>query len=266
MCGRNDSVTIATLTMSGCREIRLVPGVHGTGNREFTGCTAFLHRLSPIRFPFTSEADREGVTPDILLDAVHGPWALIAMMLLVFADAFFVIVPGEIAVTALGALSIASGAPPLGAIIAAAAVAAACGDLLCYAVGRWVGIERWRWMRSARVRRALRWAQDRLRSGTAVALFTARFIPFARLAVNLVAGATRIPLPRYTGLVVVAATGWASYQAAVGALLAAILPGGPVVSILVSIVAAIGIGALIVLVVRRRDRARAPFRSPGDPG
>jgi membrane protein DedA with SNARE-associated domain len=188
---------------------------------------------------------------------------LIVMMLLVFGDAFFVIVPGEIAVTALGALSIASGAPPLWTVIVCAAIAAACGDLLCYAIGRWVGLERWRWMRSARVQRARRWAQDRLRSGTAVVLFTARFIPFARLAVNLVAGATRIPFPRYGALVVVAATGWASYQAVVGALLAAILPGGPVVAILVSVGVAIGIGALIDLAVRRRDRTRAPFRSPG---
>ena len=198
---------------------------------------------------------------DVVLDAVHGPWALIAMALLVLGDAFFVVVPGEIAVTAIGALSISSAAPPLWAVIAVAAAAAACGDLLCYGIGRWAGIERWRWMRSARVVRARTWAHGRLQSGTAVVLFTARFIPFARLAVNLVAGATRVPLPRYAALVAVAATGWAAYQAAVGALFAAILPGGPVVAILVSVVAAIAIGALIDLLIRRRDRARAGYRS-----
>ena len=55
---------------------------------------------------------------DVVLDAVHGPWALIAMALLVLGDAFFVVVPGEIAVTAIGALSISSAAPPLWAVIA----------------------------------------------------------------------------------------------------------------------------------------------------
>lgn len=197
--------------------------------------------------------------PDALLDAVDGPWALVVMTALVVGDAFFVIVPGEIAVTALGALSISSGAPPLWAVIVGATAAAASGDMLCYAIGRWAGVERWRWMRAQRVRRARRWAHDRLQSGTAVVLFTARFIPFARLAVNLVAGATRIPIPRYTGLVVLAAAGWATYQAAVGALFAAILPGGPVVAIVVSVVVAVVIGALIDLLIRRRGRRLTAF-------
>lgn len=204
--------------------------------------------------------------PDVLLEAVHGPWALIVMSLLVLGDAFFVVVPGEVAVTALGALSISSGAPPLWAVIACAAVAASAGDMLCYGIGRWAGIRRWRWMRAAPVRKAQEWAHVRLQSGTAVVLFTARFIPFARLAVNLVAGATRIPLPRYAAIVALAATGWAAYQAAAGALFAAILPGGPVVAVLVSVVFAVVLGAVIDLVIRRRDRRRAGVPSAPEPG
>lgn len=196
------------------------------------------------------------MNPDVFLDAVDGPWALLVMALLVLGDAFFVVVPGEIAVTALGALSISTGSPPLWAVIACAAVAAAGGDLLCYAIGRWVGVDRWRWMHSAPAQRAQEWARGRLEADTAVVLFTARFIPFARLAVNLVAGATRLPIARYAGLVVVAATGWATYQAAIGAALAAVLPGGPVVAIIASVVIAVLIGALIDFVIRRRGRRR----------
>ncbi|UYO98346.1 VTT domain-containing protein [Microbacterium sp. M28] len=200
---------------------------------------------------------------DGVTELVTGPWALAVMSLLVLGDAFFVVVPGEIAVTALGALAISTGAPPLWAVIACAAVAAMSGDLLCYAIGRWAGTERWRWMRSERVRSARRWARGRLESGTAVVLFTARFIPFARLAINVTAGATRIPLPRYAALVSLAATGWAAYQAAIGALVATILPGGPVVAIIVSVVCAVAIGALIDLVLRRRTRRKSP--SPSAP-
>ncbi|WP_426183646.1 DedA family protein [Microbacterium sp. TWP3-1-2b2] len=195
---------------------------------------------------------------DVLADAVSGPWALLVMALLVFGDAFLVLVPGEIAVTAMGALSTSTGAPPLWAVIVSAAAAAACGDLLCYGIGRWVGIDRWRWMRAERLQRAQHWARGRLEAGTAVVLFTARFIPFARLAINLVAGATRIPIVRYIGLVALAATGWAIYQAAIGALFAAMIPDAPIVSVLVSVVVAIGLGALIDLVIRRRARRRKP--------
>lgn len=204
--------------------------------------------------------------PEALADAVTGPWSLLVMGLLVFGDAFFVIVPGEIAVTALGALSTSTGTPPLWTVILCAAVAAACGDLLCYGIGRWVGLDRWRWMRTERLQRAQQWARDRLEAGTAVVLFTARFIPFARLAINLVAGATRIPFSRYLGLVALAATGWATYQAAIGALFAAILPDAPIVSVLISVVVAIGFGALIDLLIRRRARRRNPVatRLPSD--
>jgi membrane-associated protein len=87
--------------------------------------------MSPIRLAFTSDAHGEGVIPDVLVDTAHGPWALVVMALLVLGDAFFVIVPGEVAVTALGALSISTSAPPLWAVIGCAAAAAASGDPLC---------------------------------------------------------------------------------------------------------------------------------------
>lgn len=189
------------------------------------------------------------------MDALAGgPWLLPAMFLLVLLDAVLVVVPGEVAVTAAGALAASTGSPPLPAVIAAAALAAFCGDALCFAVGRRVGLRRWRWMRHPRVARAFVWAGHRLARSTATVVFTARFIPFARLAVNLTAGATRVSALRYLGSVAVAASAWAAYQAVVGAAIGALLPGDPLVAVLVSIVAAIGLGVLIDLGVARWSR------------
>ncbi|MFF1541280.1 DedA family protein [Microbacterium sp. NPDC058269] len=187
---------------------------------------------------------------DLLTASLASPWSLAVMSLLIVGDAFFVVVPGEVAVTALGAIAATTGSPPLWAVVVCAAVAATIGDACCYLIGRSVGTERWRWMRTPRVQQALTWARHRLDRGMATVLFTARFVPFARLAINLVAGASRVPLPRYLALVALAATGWALYQAAVGAAVAAILPGGPLVAVPVSIVLAIGLGVLIDLCVR----------------
>lgn len=172
------------------------------------------------------------------------------MSLLVIGDAFLVVIPGEIAVTTLGALSAVEGTPALWAVIVCAGLAAATGDALCYLIGRTVGTERWRWMRAPRVRAAVEWARRRLDRGTATVLFTARFVPFARLAINLVAGASRIHPPRYLALVLIAAFGWAAYQAAVGAIVATLVPGGPVVGVLVSIAVAVGLGVMIDLIAR----------------
>ncbi|MHC9044922.1 DedA family protein [Microbacterium saperdae] len=188
---------------------------------------------------------------DLLTASLTGPWSLALMSVLVLGDAFFVVIPGEVAVTALGAFAVSTGSPPLWAVIVCAAAAAALGDVCCYLIGRQVGLDRWRWMRAPRIRQALGWARSRLESGTATVLFTARFVPFARLAINLVAGASHIHPPRYLALVSLAASGWAAYQAAVGAAIAAILPGGPLVAVPVSIVVAVGIGVLIDVITRR---------------
>lgn len=217
----------------------------------FTGCWTAGHRLSGLWFPFTVGVHSDRVPIDLLAVSLDGSWSLVVMSLLVVGDAFFVVVPGEVAVTALGALAVSHGSPALWAVILCAAVAATIGDLCCYLIGRYVRTERWRWMRAPRVQRALGWAGRRLDSGTATVLFTARFVPFARLAINLVAGASRIHPPRYLALAALAATAWAVYQAAVGAAVASIAPGGPLVAVPVSIGVAVAIGVLIDLWTRR---------------
>lgn len=240
-------MTIATLTFSGCRSLRTPDAGNDRGNQKFTGCWSAGHRLSARWFPFIRAEHCGAVSADLLT----GPWALVMMSLLVLGDSFLVVVPGEIAVTALGAIASTLGSPPLWAVITCAGVAASVGDAACYLVGRTVGTERWRWMRAPRVRQALEWARRRLDGGTATVLFTARFVPFARLAINLVAGASRIAPARYLCLVTAAAFGWAAYQASVGAVVAALVPGGPVVAIMVSVAVALGIGAMIDAVSRR---------------
>lgn len=195
---------------------------------------------------------------DAWLQAVAAsPWALASMAVLVFADAFLVVVPGEAAVTAFGALAVAHGTPSLPGVVAVAGATAFAGDLCCYLVGRAVGVERWAWMRGPRVSAALEWARRRLERNAAVVLFTARFVPFARLAVNLAAGASRVNPARYLGVAAVAALAWAAYQAVIGAVVAAVVPGGPVVAVIVSILVAVGIGVAIDLVLARRAKRRA---------
>jgi membrane protein DedA with SNARE-associated domain len=194
------------------------------------------------------------VIDDLLAALAASPWALPLMFLLVVGDAFLVIVPGEAAVTAFGALAVSTGSPPLVAVIAVATVAALAGDLGCYAIGRWVGLERWGWMRRPRVQAAFGWARARLDRRTAVVLFTARFIPFARLAVNLTAGASRVSLPRYAVVAGLAALGWAAYQTLIGAAVAALVPGGPIVAVVISVVVAVLLGLAIDLVLTRVGR------------
>ncbi|WP_318152941.1 DedA family protein [Microbacterium helvum] len=197
---------------------------------------------------------------DLLIEVARSAWALPLLFALVLGDAFLVVIPGEAAVTALGALAVSQGEPPLAAIVLVAAAAALTGDAVCYLVGRTIGLQRWRWMRAPRAQAAFSWARVRLEQRAALVLFTARFIPFARIAVNLTAGGTRLPAPRYLAVAGLAALAWALYQALVGAAVAALVPGGPVVAVVVSVVFAVGLGLAIDAVLARRLGAARPPR------
>lgn len=177
--------------------------------------------------------------------------ALPALFVLVLADAFLVIIPGEVAVTAIAALSASTGQPWLIAVIGVAAAGALAGDLACFAIGRRTGLERWRWMRHPRVARSFSWAGRRLAQRSGTVLFTARFIPFARLAVNLTAGAVRMPISRYLPLAASAAALWALYQCVIGTAIARLLPGPPAVTVIAAVASALALGAVIDLLVSR---------------
>lgn len=189
---------------------------------------------------------------DLLTAVATSPWALPLLFALVFGDAFLVVIPGEAAVTALAALSVVHGQPPIAAVVAVAAIAAFSGDAACYTIGRTIGVDRWRWSRAPRVVSMRAWAKRRLARSTAAVVFTARFIPFARIAVNLTAGAERLPAPRYLGLCALAACAWAVYQSFIGAAIARLLPAYPVAAVLISIAIALLVGWALDAVLTRR--------------
>ncbi len=180
--------------------------------------------------------------------------ALPALFLLVLGDAFLVVLPGETAVTAYAALAVSAGQPALVAVILVAAGAALTGDISCYLIGRRVGLTRWAWMRRPRIVSAFAWARRRLDRSTAAVLFSARFIPFGRLAVNLTAGAGRLPAPRYVLFASGAALLWALYQAIIGALVAQLLPGSTAFAVVISIAVALLFGLALDAVLARRWR------------
>lgn len=189
------------------------------------------------------------------------PWVFAVLFLLVVADAFVVVLPSETVVVALGALAISTGSPNVWLVLATAAVGAIVGDNLCYAIGRRIGTDRFAWMRRPRISAALGYAAAALRRRPASLILTARYIPFARIAANLTAGATRFAYRRYLPLTVVAGCSWAVYNCVVGAVFGAVLAEYPVLAILVSVAVAIVLGVTIDLVVGRLSAGAASRRS-----
>jgi membrane protein DedA with SNARE-associated domain len=200
-----------------------------------------------------------------LLDLASSPWIFPALFLLVVADAFLVVLPSETVVVALGALAGATGEPAVLALLPVAAAGALLGDSLCYLIGRRVGVDRWAWQRTGRVATLLARVRRTVLIRPAVLIFTARYIPYARIAVNLSAGAVGLPLRRFLPLAAAAGTAWAVYNLAVGALFGAALSETPLLAVGVSVVVAIVLGITVDLVVQRVAARRAAPAPADDP-
>lgn len=192
------------------------------------------------------------------------PWLLVALFLLVVGDSFLVVLPSETLVVALAALAGATGQPDMLAVIPVAAAGAVLGDLLVFLIGRRVGYDRWRWQREGRVGAAVARARRLVLLRPAVLVFTARYIPFARIAVNLSAGASGLPLLRFVPLSAAAGTGWALYNSAIGLLFGRAMREQPLLGIALSVAVAIILGIAVDLVSQRLATSRAR-RASADP-
>jgi membrane-associated protein len=200
---------------------------------------------------------------DAAVAAASSPWVYAIVFALTVLDAFLVVVPSETVVVALGALALSSGSPQLGLLIPVAAAAAIAGDSLTYWLGRSVGLERFRWMRSPRAVRVFDWARRSLDQRAAALLMTARFVPFGRVAVNLVAGTTGFAYPRFLGLTAVAGVCWAGYNAVVGALFGTWFEGAPIVAVATSVVVALVLGFMLDRVSARLASSRNTVGASG---
>jgi membrane-associated protein len=195
----------------------------------------------------------DAIVPWLQLSA-EGPWLYVVVILLVIADAFLVVLPSETVVVALGSLAFSTGAPNIAGLLAVAAVGAIIGDNLCYLIGRSIGTDRFRWMRRPRIHAAFGYARRALTRRPASVILTARYIPFARIAVNLTAGATGFSYRTYLPLTLIAGTSWAVYNCFIGALFGTWLAAYPVVAVIVSVVVAISLGVAIDVLVGRFSR------------
>ncbi|MEF3404211.1 DedA family protein [Agromyces sp. CCNWLW203] len=190
-------------------------------------------------------------------DVAASAWLVPILFALVVGDAFLVVLPSEAAVVALAALSTSTGSPSLVAIIPVAAAGAVVGDGLCYLIGRRIGLDRWHWQRTGRIGTAITRVRSAVHRRTAVLVFTARYVPFARIAVNLAAGAGRVPLRRYFPLSIAAGIAWAVFNVSIGAVVGELLGDSPLVAIAISVPTAIVLGLAVDRVLASLDARRA---------
>jgi membrane protein DedA with SNARE-associated domain len=199
------------------------------------------------------------VINDFILSAAASPWLPLVMFVVAVIDGFFPPVPSETVLVAAAAVAASTGAfPTILLLCLVAAVGAMIGDNLAYAVGRGVGVTRFRWMRTARISAAFSRAELALERRGAPLIIGARYIPVGRVAVNMSAGALGYPWRRFLPLSAIAAATWAVYSAGIGILAGQWFKDQPLLGAVLGVVVAIVIGVVIDRVsASRRRRAEA---------
>jgi membrane protein DedA with SNARE-associated domain len=205
--------------------------------------------------------DLLGLLTALVTDVAASPWVYLVVFVVCFVDGFFPPVPSETVVVGAATISVATGQPQLLLLIGAAAAGAVLGDNAAYQLGRMLGTDRFRWMRAKRVAAAVVWARRGLDSRGALLIFSARYIPVGRIAVNMTAGATGYPIRRFLPLSIAAGVTWATYSALFGIVAGQWLHDQPLLAIVIAIVFATAVGALVDLVIRR-FLARTPAAPP----
>lgn len=179
------------------------------------------------------------------------PWLLLLVGTLVLVDGVFPPVPGEAVLITAAVLAASGSGPPLLLVIAVGALAAFLGDLLAFSLGRRLPLHRMPGLRGDRPAAVLARAGQVLHRRGATVVVMARFLPIARVAVNVSAGALGMPGRRFAVAAGAGAVLWSAYNVLVGIGAYAVLGGSTLLSIAVGILAGLATGLIVEAVLRR---------------
>lgn len=188
---------------------------------------------------------------EFIISAAGHPLSYLMIFLFCAIDGFFPPVPSESLVVALSSLIPSKGMPNPWFLGIVAALGAFVGDNVAYLLGRAIGTDKFAWMRRKRLQHAFAWAGYELRLRPVSLILVARFVPIGRVAVNLVAGATKYPHRRFVFLTCFSSVGWASYSVLIGMLAGQWFKEHHLLGMVVAVIVAVAIGVLIDRIVSK---------------
>jgi membrane protein DedA with SNARE-associated domain len=203
------------------------------------------------------------VINELILQAVASPWLALILFTVTVIDGFFPPVPSETVLVAAAAVSASTGGGDLLMLGLVAAVGAAVGDNIAFAIGRRIGTRRPAWMRRPRIATAFDRAERALDQRSAMLILGARYIPVGRVAVNMSAGALGFSWRRFVPLSIVGGVSWSALSLAIGLLAGSWVEDQPLVSAGIGIALALVVGLVIDRVATFRRRRVAPPQLAG---
>lgn len=196
-----------------------------------------------------------GQLEEWILGVADAWWVHLLVYLFAAFDGFFPSVPSESTIVTLSSLWSSSGQPSIIFIALAAWMGAWTGDNIGYLIGSKVGADRFRFLREGKGRTAVEAAERGLQKRALVFLMTARYIPFGRTAVNLVAGAVHYPHSRFWPRSLLSTFVWAVYSCAIGAIAGAWFADHHLLAITVALIAAVVVALILERLIAVLHRA-----------
>lgn len=199
------------------------------------------------------------ITP-LVTELAASPLVYVVLFALCLVDGFFPPVPSESALVAVAAIAVTSGQPVLAGVLVVAALGAIAGDSIAYWIGRRIGLARLARSDRPRIAAAFAFAERQMQRRSASLILIGRYVPVGRVAVNMTAGATRLPYRRFLAISSLAGLAWSATSIGI-ALAASSVLHEPIVAAVVSMVVAAGLGIVVDRVIgsitRRRDARTA---------
>jgi len=201
---------------------------------------------------FTAFTDLMHAINAAVLSASEAWWVLPVIFTMCLIDGFFPVVPSESLLVALASVWAGTAGPWAVVLLALVGAGGAfLGDQIAYSIGKAVGTRRFRWMNRPKVRKAFDLAEHQLEARGAVLIFTARYIPIGRVAVNFTAGATGFSRRRLTFFHGLACLMWGFYSVGIGALAGQWMAHNKLLAIVISVAIALALGWVIDRLIHR---------------
>ncbi|MEU3331890.1 DedA family protein [Glutamicibacter creatinolyticus] len=188
---------------------------------------------------------------EAIMQAASAWWVLPLLFAFCLIDGVFPVVPSETFLVSLAAVGFGSGSPNLLLIFLIGVAGAIIGDQITFRIGRSIGYRQFAWMRSGRAKKVLDFAARKLETSGALLIFTARYIPLGRVAVNLTAGATGYSYQRFTFFDVIGCITWGGFSVGIGAVAGNWLSDNKLLGVVLSVAIALVLGFIIDRIVNK---------------
>lgn len=192
----------------------------------------------------------------LLVGAVDSAWMLPILFLVCVVDGFFPPVPSEVVLLTAAIVTWTANPPLLVIVFVVAAAGAWIGDNVAYAIGRRAGWRPLAWVVRGRSAAAVVAVEEQFRRRPESMVVAGRFVPVARVLINMAAGATRLSYGRFVGLSLIGASSWAMLTALLAVGIGSLVAGHPILGTAIAVaVALVGGVALDRFLTRRRSAA-----------